>query len=73
VLTAWAPPAVYLVNPLDNKPVVWTGAFTVAAIGAFPATAVGGTYALTATVTLSDTRVLQVSSTVLCIANALHA
>jgi len=42
------------------------GFFSVASVGGFPASAMGGTYILEAVANLSDGRVLRLNSTVLC-------
>jgi hypothetical protein len=60
------------VNATDTIQVRWadgrletrTGAFSIASLGTFPDTALGGTYVLEAQVTLSDGRVLALNSTV---------
>jgi hypothetical protein len=68
VITAWAPTSVYVVNPLDNTLEKNVGSFSVAAIGAIPVSAVGGVYNLTITAHLSDTRIIEVTSSFLCTA-----
>ena len=47
-------------------PQTLTGQFSVAEVGGFPPAAVGFWYALTATVTLNDGRVLEQSANLLC-------
>jgi len=56
-------------SPLDEQTQTWTGAFSVAIIGTFPESAIGGAYILEATVYLSDGRVIKAGSTVVCAAN----
>jgi hypothetical protein len=68
VITAWAPGTVYVDNPIDGVLQKFTGAYFCAVIGTFPVSAIGGVYTLTARVTLSDTRILTVTSKVLCVA-----
>jgi hypothetical protein len=68
VITAWPATSINVVNPLSNVLEQYSGAYSVAAIGAMPASAIGGVYTLTAVVNLSDTRVIQVSASVLCVA-----
>ena len=48
----------------DGRIETRTGAFSIASIGTFPDTALGGTYVLEAQVTLSDGRILALNSTV---------
>jgi hypothetical protein len=71
VLYTWVATQVYTRSPLDNMVQPWSGQFSVALIGVFPILAIGGTYQLQATVQLSDGRVLQATSTVLCSATAI--
>jgi hypothetical protein len=66
ILTVSAPTMIQLRSPLDGSLQTRTGAFSVAAVGGMPASAVGGTYVLEATANLSDGRVLKLNSTVLC-------
>ena len=55
-------------DPLSGALLNKTGFFSVASIGGMPASAIGATYVLDATVILSDGRVLSLESTVLCTA-----
>jgi hypothetical protein len=66
VLTAAPETMIQVRSPLDGSLQSKTGFFSVALIGGMPASAVGGTYILEATVNLSDGRELKLSSTVLC-------
>jgi hypothetical protein len=68
VIGAWPTSVIFTVNPFDNSLQTWNGAFSAALIGTFPASAAGGTYTLTATISLSDLRVLQISTSLLCVA-----
>ena len=52
------------VRSADGRMETRTGAFSIASIGTFPDTALGGTYVLEAQVTLSDGRILALNSTV---------
>jgi hypothetical protein len=52
--------------PLSGSLQTKSGFFSVASIGNMPASAVGGTYIVEATVVLSDGRTLKLNSTVLC-------
>jgi hypothetical protein len=54
------------VRAIDGTLQTRTGFFSVASIGGFPASAMGGTYILEATANISDGRVLKLNSTVLC-------
>ena len=67
VITTWPATRIYVVNPMSNVLEQFDGAYTLAAIGTMPASAIGGVYTLTAVVNLSDTRILQVSARVLCV------
>lgn len=55
-------------SPLDGTVQTKNGCYSIALVGGMPASAVGATYILEATVMLSDGRVLSLSSTVLCAA-----
>ena len=68
VLAAAPATAIQLRDPLTGAVAAKTGFFSVASIGGMPVSAVGGTYILEATATLSDGRVLKLNSTVLCVA-----
>jgi len=52
------------VRSADGRMETRTGAFSIASLGTFPDTALGGTYVLEAQVTLSDGRILALNSTV---------
>ena len=58
---------IQLRSPIDGSLQTKTGYYSVATIGGMPASAVGVTYVLEATVNLSDGRVLKLSSTLLCV------
>jgi hypothetical protein len=66
LIASWNPPVIYTVNPIDHRLQGWAGVYTLALVGAFPLSAVGGIYTLAVEVVLSDTRVLHASSRVLC-------
>jgi hypothetical protein len=68
VIGTWPAQVIYTVNPFDNSLQTWNGVFSAALVGTMPASAAGGTYTLTATITLSDLRILQISTSVLCVA-----
>lgn len=55
-------------DPLSGVVLPRAGFFSIASVGGFPASAIGSTYVLEATLTLSDGRVLSLNSTVLCAA-----
>lgn len=57
-------------SPVDGSAQRRRGAYVVARMGGFPDTAVGGVYLLGAQASMSDGRVLSLSSTVLCAATA---
>jgi hypothetical protein len=57
---------IQLRSPIEGTLQTRTGAFSVATIGGMPASAIGATYILEATATLSDGRILKLNSTVLC-------
>ena len=66
ILGATVEQAVQLRSPLDGSPRTKIGFFSVASVGGFPMSASGATYILEATISLSDGRVLSLSSTVQC-------
>lgn len=66
ILTARPENIIQLRSPIDGTLQIRTGAFSVATIGGMPASAIGTSYVLEATATLSDGRVLKLNSTVLC-------
>jgi hypothetical protein len=66
ILSASAQTVIQLRSPLDGSLQTRTGFFSVASVGGMPASAIGGTYVLEATASLSDGRVLKLNSTVLC-------
>lgn len=69
VLAAAPATAIQVRDPLSGVLLQKSGFFSVAVIGGMPASAVGGTYILEATASLSDGRVLKLNSTVLCAAS----
>ena len=66
VITALAATSIYVRSPINFTLQAWAGQFSVATIGDFPLSAVGGTYHLSAWVSLSDTRVLVRTASVPC-------
>jgi hypothetical protein len=55
-----------MVRAVDGTLQTRTGFFSIASVGGFPASGMGGTYILEGTANLSDGRVLKLNSTVLC-------
>ncbi|MGH9806066.1 MAG: hypothetical protein ACRD9W_02175 [Terriglobia bacterium] len=53
-------------DPLSGALQTRAGSFSIASVGGMPASALGATYVLEATVTLNDGRILSLNSTVLC-------
>lgn len=53
-------------DPLSGTLQTRAGSFSIASVGGMPASALGATYVLEATVTLNDGRILSLNSTVLC-------
>lgn len=53
-------------DPLSGTLQTRIGAFSIAAVGGMPNSAVGATYVLEATLVLSDGRILSLSSSVIC-------
>ena len=66
VITALAATSIYVRSPINFTLQAWGGQFSVATIGGFPPSAVGGTYRLVASATLTDTRVLVAAADVPC-------
>jgi|SRR6516162_3351346 hypothetical protein len=66
VITALAARSIYVRSPINFTLQAWGGQFSVATIGGFPPSAVGGTYRLVASATLTDTRVLVAAADVPC-------
>jgi len=69
VITASATTSIYVRSPIAFTLQAWAGQFSVATIGGFPPTAVGGTYSLAAWVSLSDTRILVLTASLPCLAS----
>ena len=69
VITALAATSIYVRSPINFTLQAWAGQFSVATIGGFPPSAVGGTYHLAAWVSLSDTRILVLTASVPCLAS----
>ena len=69
VITASVATSVYVRSPIHFTLQAWAGQFSVATIGGFPPSAVGGTYHLAAWVSLSDTRILVLTASVPCLAS----
>ncbi len=72
IITAMPATQLFTNSPIDNTIQTWIGAFSVAILGTFPESVVGGTYSLEATANLSDGRVIKAISSVLCVANRLN-
>lgn len=70
ILSAGLQTTLVVTDPLTEQPLTKTGAFSVALVGTMPSSADGSTYVLTAAMTLSDTRMLVLSSVVLCSSTA---
>lgn len=68
VITAFAATSIYVRSPIAFTLQAWAGQFSVATIGGFPPSAVGGTYSLAAWVSLSDTRILVHTASLPCLA-----
>jgi hypothetical protein len=68
VITALAATSIYARSSINLTLQAWGGQFSVATIGGFPPSAVGGTYRLVASASLTDTRVLVAVADVLCVA-----
>jgi hypothetical protein len=66
VITALAARSIYVRSPINFTLQAWGGQFSVATIGGFPPSAVGGTYRLVASASLTDTRVLVAAADVPC-------
>jgi hypothetical protein len=66
VLSVSTQTSIQVRDPADGSLQTRTGFFSVASIGAMPATAAGGTYILEASAALSDGRVLKLNAAVLC-------
>ncbi len=66
ILSASLATAIAIRDPLAGTLLNKTGYFSIASVGGMPSSAVGGTYVLEATVTLSDGRVISLNSSVLC-------
>lgn len=67
VLTSSAQTMIQLRSPRDGSLQTKTGYFSIATIGGMPVSAIGATYVLEATATLSDGRVVRLNSTVQCV------
>jgi hypothetical protein len=68
ILGAWATDEVDVRSTIDGTISTISGQFSVAMIGGFPQSAIGGTYRLVASASLTDNRVLVVAADVLCMA-----
>jgi hypothetical protein len=69
VITALAATSIYVRSPINCTLLqAWGGQFSVATIGGFPPSAVGGTYRLVASASLTDRRLLVAAADVLCVA-----
>ena len=66
VITALAATSIYARSPINFTLQAWGGQFSVATLGGFPPSAVGGTYRLVASASLTDTRVLVAAADVPC-------
>ena len=58
--------SIYVRSPINFTLQAWGGQFSVATIGGFPPSAVGGTYRLVASASLTDTRVLVAAADIPC-------
>jgi len=68
ILGSWAAEKVDVRSTIDGTISTISGQFSIAMIGNFPESAVGGTYRLVASASLTDTRVLVAVTDVLCVA-----
>jgi hypothetical protein len=68
ILSAAPQTMIQVRDPLTGALQTLAGFFSVASVGGMPVSAIGATYVLEATVTLSDGRALKLNSTLLCTA-----